>query len=102
MNSGRSSKKFLRNKSDLRQVLTLAVQAMRAPRPTMDSSGSILNYMVSIPLPRALAESSVCPTEAELEAKVRRIAQVEVMRTQLDLKKELETRTKNMRDFVST
>ena len=41
-------------------------------------------------------------TEAELEAKVRRIAQVEIMRTQMDMKKELDTRTKNMRDFVST
>jgi len=41
-------------------------------------------------------------TEAELEAKVRRIAQVEIMRTQIDMKKELDSRTKNMRDFVST
>ena len=47
--------------------------------------------------------------EAELEAKVRRIAQVEVqsltndvLRTQLEMKKELDSRTKNMRDFVST
>ena len=40
--------------------------------------------------------------EAELEAKVRRIAQVEVLKTQMSMKKDLEDRTKNMRDFVST
>ena len=33
---------------------------------------------------------------------MRRIAQVEVLKTQMDLKKELDTRTKTMRDFVST
>ena len=33
---------------------------------------------------------------------MRRIAQVEVLKTQMNLKKELDDRTKNMRDFVST
>ena len=40
--------------------------------------------------------------EAELEAKVKRIAQVEVLKTQMNLKQELDQRTQNMRDFVST
>jgi len=33
---------------------------------------------------------------------VRRIAQVEALKTQMQIKKELDDRTKNMRDFVST
>lgn len=33
---------------------------------------------------------------------MRRIAQVEVLKTQMQIKKEFEDRNKNMRDFVST
>ena len=40
--------------------------------------------------------------EAELELKVKRIAEVEVHRAQMNLRKELDQRTQNMRDFVGT
>ena len=40
--------------------------------------------------------------EAELEAKVKRIAQKEIIENQLNMKKELDARTKKMRDFVNT
>ena len=41
-------------------------------------------------------------TEAELEAKVRRIAQVEVLKHQMQIKKELEDRDQAMRNVVNT
>ena len=74
----------------------------------MANNGSTLNYMVSSHKLGKTTNSGVLTiyvhtvAEAELEAKVRRIAQVEVLKTQLDLKKELDQRTQNMRDFVST
>ena len=33
---------------------------------------------------------------------MKRIAQMEILKTQMDIKKELDSRTKNMRDFVNT
>ena len=36
-----------------------------------------------------------------MEAKVKRIAQKEILETQIEMKKELEQRTKKMRDFVN-
>ena len=57
------------------------------------NNGSTLNYMVSnlINFSSGVLTISVNnAAEAELEAKVRRIAQVEVLKTQLDLKKELD------------
>ena len=60
------------------------------------NNGSTLNYMVSNRIyfiSGVLTISVHNVAEAELEAKVRRIAQVEVLKTQLDLKKELDQRT---------
>ena len=57
------------------------------------NNGSTLNYMVSNRIyfiSGVLTISVHTVAEAELEAKVRRIAQVEVLKTQLDLKKELD------------
>ena len=57
------------------------------------NNGSTLNYMVSNLIyffSGVLTISVHNAAEAELEAKVRRIAQVEVLKTQLDLKKELD------------
>ena len=57
------------------------------------NNGSTLNYMVSNQIyfiSGVLTISVHNAAEAELEAKVRRIAQVEVLKTQLDLKKELD------------
>ena len=57
------------------------------------NNGSTLNYMVSNRIyfiSGVLIMSVHNVAEAELEAKVRRIAQVEVLKTQLDLKKELD------------
>ena len=57
------------------------------------NNGSTLNYMVSNRIyfiSGVLTMSVHNVAEAELEAKVRRIAQVEVLKTQLDLKKELD------------
>ena len=57
------------------------------------NNGSTLNYMVSNLIyffSGVLTISVHNASEAELEAKVRRIAQVEVLKTQLDLKKELD------------
>jgi len=99
MSSGRSSKRYQKSNRGHRQVLARVV-VMKDRPPTTGSNGSILNSMVS----RQPFEFSILMyvTEAELEAKVRRIAQVEIMRTQLDMKKELDSRSKTMRDFVST